>query len=476
MISGDNDLSAMEFQKHYRLPIVHLLDPSLTFDRQHNANGWPFLMLADQRGRIVYKKSGLITREEQTIQKLLDNMLKGQPQVEPLRLDGVTYMPATLQRSGESGTPRRRERFSSLACGPDGKVYVVFTTNRNGNSDVFVRKFDGKAWSEDRPVAETAADEYDPMIVIDAQNRAWMSWTTNADGKNYNIFTITLADAATSVKPVQVTRAADDAMHARMACDRKGNVYLTYYKWHKMGQWSRDKEVYARRWMGKMWSNEVRVSPTDVSEYEDHSDPAIAGCDRGAVICWSWDFHRPRGYTAQAEAATIFARRIDDELKLGKIVPISGKQIDLTPALGASDDEHIWCAWDSLGREDGPRIYRKTLHIRQVTSEAQGGRTESMKFSEPVINVCTPTFAVSPDGVMSLLWSQTSDGASWVLKRADFDPKRNEWSKPHTAESKGNPRYCSAGYDGSGELWVSYSVQTEMGREIAARKLPKTGP
>jgi hypothetical protein len=476
VISGDNDLSALEFQKHYRLPIVHLLDPSRIFGRTHNPNGWPFLMLADQQGRIVYKKNGLVTREERTIQELLDNMLKSQPEVKPITLDGVTYMPATLGRSGESRTPRRRERFSSLACGRDGKVYIVFTTNRNGNSDVFVRTFDGKTWSEDRPVAATAADEYDGMVLIDAQNRAWVSWTSNADGKNYNIFTTTLTDAPAPVKPVQVTHADDDAMHARMACDRNDNVYLTYYKWHKMGQWSRDKEVYARRWAGNTWSDEVRVSPTDVSEYEDHSDPAIAGCDRGAVICWSWDFHKPRGYTTQAEAATIFARRIDARLKLGKIAPVSGKQIDLTPALGVSDDEHIWCAWDSLGWEAGLRSYRKRLRIRQVTSEAQGGGTEGLKLSEAVANVCTPTFAVSPAGAMSLLWSQTSDGANWVLKRADFDPKRNEWSKPHAAESKGNPRYCSAGYDSSGELWVSYSVQTEKGREIAARKLPRTGP
>ena len=84
-------------------------------------------MLADQQGRIVYKKSGLVTREEPTIQRLLDNMLKEQPQVKPVTLDGVAYMPATLQRSGESQAPRRRERFSSLACGPDGKVYGFMT-------------------------------------------------------------------------------------------------------------------------------------------------------------------------------------------------------------------------------------------------------------------------------------------------------------------------------------------------------------
>lgn len=472
VISGDNELLALEFQKHYRLPIVHLLDPSLIFGRKHNRDGWPFLMLADPQGRIVFKKNGLVTREEQTIRKLLDNMLQEPPEVKPITLDGVAYMPATLHRSGESRTLRKREIFSSLACGPDGRVYVVFTTNRNGNSDVFVRAFDGKTWSEDRPVAATAADEYDGTVMIDTQNQVWVSWTSNADGKNYNIFATTLAHLSAPVKSVQVTRADDDAMHARMACDQKGNVYLTYYKWHKIGQWSRDKEVYVRRWTVNKWSDEVRISPTDVPEYEDHSDPAIAGYDDGAIVCWSWDFHRPKGYTSKGQAATIFTRRIDGGLKLGKIMPVSGKQIDLTPAIGGSDDKNIWCAWDSLGLDDKLRSYRKTLRISKVTSDVRNPGTEGIKLSESVVNICTPTFAVSPVGAMSLLWSETRDGRNWVLKRAEFDSKENKWSKPKTVESKGNPRYCSAGYDSAGELWVSYSAETDKGREIVAIKLP----
>jgi hypothetical protein len=79
VISGDNEVSALEFQKHYRLPIVHLLDPSRRFGKKHNRDGWPFMMLADPQGRIVYKKNGLLDREEGAIRKLLDKMLDGQP-------------------------------------------------------------------------------------------------------------------------------------------------------------------------------------------------------------------------------------------------------------------------------------------------------------------------------------------------------------------------------------------------------------
>jgi hypothetical protein len=471
VISGDNELSALEFQKHYRLPIVHLLDPSRTFGKRYNRDGWPFLMLADQQGRIVYKKNGLVEREEKVIRKLLDGMLAGQPDVEPVTLDGVAYMPATVERTGESEKPHRRERFSSLACGPDGKVYVVLGTNRNGNSDIFMRVFDGRTWSEDRPVAATVADEYDGTVMIDEQNRVWICWTSNARGENYNIFVSTLADLSAPVEPVQITNAQDDAMHGRMACDRKGNVYLTYYKWHKMGARSRDKEVYVRRWADNRWSAEVRISPTDVPEYEDHSDPAIAGLDEGAVVCWSWDFHRPKGYAYEAETPTIFARRVDAGLKPGRIVPISGRRIDVTPALGNCREEGIWCAWDSLGSERTLGGYGKTLCLKKASLGAASGRTESIRLGGPVVNVCTPAFAVGRAGAIALLWSETADGHNWVLKHAEFDPDRETWSKPETVESRGNPRFCSGCYDSAEQLWVSYSAESDNRTGIIVRKI-----
>lgn len=464
----------MEFQKHYQLPIVHLLDANRTFEKKYHRGGWPFLMLADKKGQVVYKNNALIESEMSKITGLLDSMLRQQPEVEVVTADGVSYMPATLQRSGESKKARRCDRFPSLACGPDGKVYVVFTTNRNGNSDVFIRVFDGKVWSGDKPVAATAADEYDGMVVADKQNRVWVSWTSNADGKNYNIFVTSFVEPAESFAAEQITHAYDDAMHARMACDNQGSVWVTYYKWLKEGGRgggaSRDKEVYIRRWKDGIWWDEVQVSPTDVPWYEDHSEPAITAYGNKAIVCWSWDYHQPKGYTKDAKEPTIFARSISNALKPGKIVAVSGKNIDVTPTIAIGKDGRIWCAWDSLGREENLDSERKNLCVGEVTF-TDSPRAEILMLSKAVVNVCTPSFAVSPTGIVTLAWSETSDLKGWVLKQAEFDQVHNRWSRAKTIESKGNPRYCSAAYDGKGQLWIAYSEETDIGREIIITKL-----
>lgn len=471
VISGENELSALEFQKHYRLPIVHLLDPDRKVEKQYNPDGWPCLMLVDRDGKVLFSTTSLLEREMSKINPLLTEMFREPIKVRGIKMDGAIYMPATLQRSGETGRPKRCDRFPSLAYSDDECVYLVFTTNRGANSDVFLRVFDGTTWLDDRPVAATEADEYDGTVLADRDGGIWLSWTSNADGSNYNIFAARLWNRSDPIKPERITNADDDAMHARMAFDREGDFWLTYYKWHKMGPYSRDKEVYVRRYRGKEWPQEIRVSPTDVPTYEDHTDPAIAASRQGVVVSWSWDFHRPRGYPQTASEPTIFIRTVDSDLKLGRPRVVSGHYIDTTPAIAVDRSGCIWCAWDHLGVNPLTRAYQKELHVRRLDAAPEDPSAVAHKQSSELANLCTPCFAVSPEGLVSLVWAETQDGERWVLKKADLKPDQASWPESETLVSEGKPRFPSAAYDTKGNLWIAYSVETVTGREIAVKRL-----
>ncbi len=470
-IAGDNELAAVEFQRHYRLKFPQLLDTDRRFEKQYNSDGWTFLMLADGRGNVVYRCNSPIDDHWPKVRALIEEMLGKGVETKPVSVEGVSYMPATLQRSGEKDKPQLLERFTSTTCGPNDSTYVMFTTNRNGNSDVYMRIFDGNQWSEDRAIAATAADEFDGTAIADTKGKVWVSWTSDAEGKNYNIFCTTLNGVGQPDKPARVTDADDDAMHARMACDDKGRIWITYYKWRKMGEWSRDKEVYVRRWEAGKWSDEVQVSPTDVPDYEDHTEPVIAGYGNGAAVVWAWDFHQPAGYTKNAANPTIFVRRIGNDFTMGKPEPVSATDIDVTPTVAVAGGNRIWCAWDSQGYDKAAGAIRKRICVRAALTSQTTRQEQTLNLSEPVFNVCTPTLAVSGTGKATLLWSQTADGTQWTIKRAELDPNTSSWSKPQVVESQGNPRYCSACYDGKGGLWVAYSVQTEKGKQIAVRNL-----
>ncbi len=470
-VAGDNELAALDFQKHYRLGFVQLLDTNRSFDKRYNDDGWTFLMLADREGKIVYKVNSPHDREWLQLRSILNKMLSGTMSSKTIIRDGIVYMSSTLQRTGEIETRRIYDRFPSVACGQDGKVYVVFTTNRNGTSDVFLRIFDGSKWSEDMPIAATAADEYDGTVLVDKQGHIWVCWTSNAGGYRYNIFILSFTKPSKIGIPVKLTGSDDDAMHSRMTCDEKGRMWVTYYKWHKMGRYSRDKEVYLRRFENGKWSQELQISPTDVPQHEDHSEPVISAYGNGVIVAWSWDFHPPnKGYSNQAQAPTIFIRTVNYKMGLGKISSVSGKNIDVTPAVIASHNQQIWAAWDSLDWNQ-----RKRLCIGNPNIGRNNPTNKIQSLNNPIVNVCSPCFASSPAGQLTLLWSETEDGSRWVLKRADLDTN-NHWSTPTIVELEDNPRFCSASYNPQGQLWIAYSAETKQGRKIVVRNLGYMNP
>jgi hypothetical protein len=468
VISGDNELSALDFQKHYRLPIVHLMDSDRAFERKYNRRGWPFLLLADVEGNVIHQCNNLIDRERK-LKSLLNKIKSESSPAESKTADGIYYMNSTLQRSGEAEKSLQSERFTSIAAGSDGQIYAMFTSLKDGNSDIVMRIYDGTSSSKDISIAATDADEYDGTVLVDNKNNAWVCWTSNAVDKKYEIHLTSLNDIRDGRQSVIVSKSKEDAMHGRMTADNSGALWITYYQWHSMGQYSRDKEVYLRKYSNGEFSKEIHISPTDVSPYEDHTDPSISVINGQVLVTWSWDFHMPKGYTRDAREPTIFARTISQDLTLGKIFHISGHRIDATPMLSSSYNNNLWCAWDSLGFSRKEQVYRKILYVRSLNAHDAVGK--EFAIAEGLVNVCSPCFAFDNTGSGVITFSQTEDGKKWSLLKADYDSQSNCWKEPVMVISEGNPRFGSCVYDTNGRLWIAYSVRTDKGREVTVKQM-----
>ena len=431
-VAGDNELAATDFQRHYRLPFIQMLDTNRSFEKQYNRDGWTFLMLADREGKIVYKVNRPNENDWLELKNILNKMLLTPAASKKITCDGVEYMSQTLQRTKETEKPRLCERFPSIACGPDGKVYVVFTSNRNGSQDIFMRFFDGQKWSDDIPIAVTAADEYDGTVLIDKKGQICVCWTSNANSKTYEIFFNSFMSPFQQGTPIKVTNSDDDTMHARMACDEKNIIWIAYYKWHKAGKYSRDKEVYLCRLENGHLSGELQISPKDVPWYEDHTEPAIFAYNDGVVVAWNWDFHpASKAYSNQAGGPTIFIRQINNDMTLGKISSVSGKNIDVTPSVAVSDNGQIWCSWDSQGAKQ-----YKSICVRNANPGSNNTPSEIQALSKPVANICTPTLVAGSKNCLTLLWSESEDNTNWVLKSAKLDTQNKKaWTDIKVIES-----------------------------------------
>jgi peroxiredoxin len=145
VVAGDNELAAMDFQNHFRLPMVQLMDTDRAFETQYNPDGWTFLMLCDQQGTVVYTHHHFPDAGGEDWIKMkaaIDRVLSSPVKPRVLWRDGTPYMPATLERTGEDKSERLNERFASMACAPDGNLYLVSTAVRHDSCDVFLTSFD----------------------------------------------------------------------------------------------------------------------------------------------------------------------------------------------------------------------------------------------------------------------------------------------------------------------------------------------
>ncbi len=472
-VSYDNELPAWEFQKHYRLPFVQLLDPIREFEKKYNKDGWTFIMLADSGGKVIYRKNMANWLE---LNRLLEAMLPERSPVKSAEREGIYYMPATLKRSGEIDKTRQIDRFPSLACADDGRMYVAFTTNRGGTQDVYLRVFDGRKWLPDKPIAATEADEFDGTVIVDRENRPWVSWTSDADGPAYNIFVTCASESTSKSKPTQITHsdAKDGTMHARMAVDAQGRTWVTYYQWERIHGISRDKEVYARYLDKDHWADTIHVSPEDISVFEDHTDPAIAAIGDGVVIGWSWDFHRQLScpaYSRVPSEPSIFLRKVEPGPKFERARAVSGANVDTRPTIAVGQGGRIWCAWESaaMNRKVGGSMKMAAASVEDLQHEEQPG--VGMNVTGLQSNICTPCLAASSKGGVALVWAESNPKSQWTLKQTRWDDKKNSWNKAKTIVAKGNPRFPTAAYAKDGKLWVAYCVDNGDRREVAVVKV-----
>ena len=59
-------------QKHYKGKFPHLIDPVRGFEKKFNRNGWPFYLIADGEGTVVFHKTTLIRGDRREILSILD--------------------------------------------------------------------------------------------------------------------------------------------------------------------------------------------------------------------------------------------------------------------------------------------------------------------------------------------------------------------------------------------------------------------
>ena len=120
-------------------------------------------------------------------------------------------------------------------AGDDGSLWVCWQSMRNGNGDIYARRYADGAWSDELAVTSTAADEWEPSISVARNGMAWIGYDSYASG-NYDVHAVPVYFGAgpdgkrlSARKPIAVATSPDFEAHASvLADDESDGVWVAY--------------------------------------------------------------------------------------------------------------------------------------------------------------------------------------------------------------------------------------------------------
>ncbi len=138
----------------------------------------------------------------------------------------------TAERLTQTGT----SNFLRAAVGPDGSVYVVYQSFRNGQSDIYLRAFSAN-WKPELRVSESAANDWEPAIASAPDGSVYIAWDTYDKG-NYDISYRVFRNAA--LQPVEhITTNQRFHAHVAVTVDSQNRPWLA---WDESGvNWAKDQ-------------------------------------------------------------------------------------------------------------------------------------------------------------------------------------------------------------------------------------------
>jgi len=235
----------------------------------------------------------------------------------------------------------------AIARTDDGKLWVVWYSERSGNSDIWYKTSSdgGATWSQASQITTYTGADYDPAIAQTADGRVWVVWESERSG-NHDIWYKTSSDGGSNWSQASqitsdpnrdygpaVTQTADGRVWVVWESERSGN-YDIWYKTSSDG--------------GSNWSEASQIT-TDLNH--EH-EPAVTQTADGRVwVVWTgelqgtldiWYKTSSDGGATWSEASQITSDALSNS----------------APAITQTADGRVWVVWQSERSGNGDIWYK----------------------------------------------------------------------------------------------------------------------
>lgn len=397
-----------------------------------------------------------------------------------LLLLSANPLPAQLTAVESPTAPGHHDKYPAIALDRAGRLWMAWTSMRNGRDVVVVRSRGPQGWSEETRLDSGDGVESGAALALDREGRPWVVWHGFRAGA-WSVFARTHDGRAWTAE----RQIASNGLHPAVAVDSRGRLWVAW-------ETPRDHGFE----IGLALLDRGRPGPAARIE-SPGSDrrPALAAAPDGGV--WiAWDSTRSGNFDVWLARAR--ESRGAPVLDPPMAVTRDGR-VDDSPSLACARDGSVWLAWNSMrshgteplrvDRHSGDafvRVYREGRDGRWWTPPGAVSGALPGQVSHGLLNK-TPRDAVpaywqwkqtqnyprvfldardrawivwrtDATGAHNFdLWGRIHDGGRWSpeLHLTDFSPGRDEWAA------------AAARPDGSLELAWEGQVLPRPGEEAA---------
>lgn len=370
----------------------------------------------------------------------------------------------------------------SAAFSPQGDLWVAWTAYDNRGADrIVARKRSNGEWQPAMTVSQRDGDFLKTALAVQPDGRVWIAWSAQSDG-NFDIYARNWLDGRWS-SVQRLTSDPQPDIHHRLLADTSGRLFLVWQSFR-----TGDANIYLKINDGNRWSTPIPVTSHEANDWEP--DAALDSEGRLFVV---YDTYRHGDYdvflrvfeSGRLSPEHPIANSENFEARASVAVdgdgrawiawddqgPNWGLDMPLWTRLGRRADwgePPPWSVEGSVGRLVSLR-YSQKIGVAVFA----GGQTwspigslEAPMDDEFRLSYEIPQITVDPSGTPRLFlrrWVARNDGGSmkerpgaWNIHSMTYEGDR--WTAPERVPGSAgsNDQRLARAVDAEGQMWVAY--------------------
>jgi len=287
----------------------------------------------------------------------------------------------------------------SITQTPDGKIWVVWTSKRLGNYDIFYTTYDGSSWSPQTQLTTDTNGDFNPSVISTWDGRVWVFWASYRN-QNFDIYYRTY-DGSSWSQDIRLTTHPDSDSSPEATQSRDGLLRVVWQSDRSGNQF----DIYSNTYNGTGWSpTETEITTSS----KDDVAPSIVSTNDGKLwLVWQ---------------KVITSNDFDIYYKTSDSIPVHDVAITgvtATPQLA-------------------PPVYQGDKVQISITAENQGTQGETFTVTayanSTSVGSQTITLPAGTSTIVTITWVTTGFKRSNYVISALANPVPNEYL-PHRSDN-----------------------------------------